>query len=67
MPTFYEVSYKVLFAPSYLSLRLTTLSVKLRGAIASKLQGGTQDIDMLHWSGRATLEIIGQAGLGIYP
>jgi len=55
------------FSSSHLREMMPTfyeVSYKLRGAIASKLQGGTQDIDMLHWSGRATLEIIGQAGLG---
>jgi hypothetical protein len=29
------------------------------------LKGGPQDIDILHWTGRTALELIGQSGLGM--
>nr|BAK09536.1 cytochrome P450 [Postia placenta] len=40
------------------------VAYKLRTAIASKLQGGPQEVDMMSWVGRAALELIGQGGLG---
>ncbi|KAI0948590.1 hypothetical protein AcV7_009287 [Taiwanofungus camphoratus] len=36
----------------------------LRKAIAAQVKDGSKEIDVLHWSGRAALELIGQAGLG---
>jgi hypothetical protein len=54
---------------SRIYLYLTPIShlnpIQLRDAIASKLKGGPQDIDILHWTGRVALELIGQSGLGI--
>lgn len=40
------------------------MQIQLRDAIAARLQDERQEIDVLHWMGRAALEIIGQAGLG---
>lgn len=40
------------------------VTYKLRDAIALKLKGGPQDIDIFHWTSRTALELIGQAGLG---
>ncbi|KAG6915249.1 hypothetical protein DXG01_012523 [Tephrocybe rancida] len=37
---------------------------KLEATIRSKLTKGAQEIDILHWMGRAALEMIGQSGLG---
>ncbi|KAI0657159.1 cytochrome P450 [Cubamyces menziesii] len=37
---------------------------KLREAIAARVKGGTQEIDVLNWMGRTALELIGQGGLG---
>jgi hypothetical protein len=39
--------------------------IQLRDAIALKLKDGPQDIDILHWTSRVALELIGQSGLGI--
>ena len=54
------------YAFSYLfQLIPLTSSIQLRDAIGSKLKGGPQDIDILHWTGRTALELIGQSGLGM--
>ncbi|CDO71924.1 hypothetical protein BN946_scf184940.g71 [Trametes cinnabarina] len=37
---------------------------KLHDAIASRVNGDPQEVDVLSWMGRAALELIGQAGLG---
>ncbi|KZP05461.1 cytochrome P450 [Athelia psychrophila] len=37
---------------------------KVRDTLQEKVSGGPQEIDMLHWTGRAALELIGQSGLG---
>ncbi|KAI0333105.1 cytochrome P450 [Cubamyces sp. BRFM 1775] len=37
---------------------------KLQDAIASRVKGGAQEIDVLNWMGRTALELIGQGGLG---
>ncbi|KAG6915250.1 hypothetical protein DXG01_012524 [Tephrocybe rancida] len=37
---------------------------QLEATIRSKLTNGAQEIDILHWMGRAALEMIGQSGLG---
>ncbi|KAG6909968.1 hypothetical protein DXG01_014237 [Tephrocybe rancida] len=37
---------------------------KLETTIKTKLATGPQEIDILHWMGRAALEMIGQSGLG---
>ena len=39
------------------------MSIQFRNAIASRLKGGPQDIDILHWTSRTALELIGQSGL----
>lgn len=36
----------------------------MRDAIAKNITGGAKDIDMLHWTSRTALELIGQGGLG---
>jgi len=41
------------------------ISYKLRNAIASRVKDGPQEIDILHWTTRTALELIGQSGLGI--
>ncbi|PCH40522.1 cytochrome P450 [Wolfiporia cocos MD-104 SS10] len=37
---------------------------KLRASMAVEVSKGAQEIDALHWFGRAALELIGQGGLG---
>ncbi|KAI0955818.1 hypothetical protein AcV7_006382 [Taiwanofungus camphoratus] len=37
---------------------------QLRAAIASQVKDGPREIDMLGWTGRTALELIGQGGLG---
>ncbi|KAI8974228.1 cytochrome P450 [Trametes punicea] len=37
---------------------------KLQDALASELRGGPQELDVLSWMGRTSLELIGQSGLG---
>ncbi|KAI0928018.1 hypothetical protein AcW2_004165 [Taiwanofungus camphoratus] len=37
---------------------------KLEEAIALQARDGPQEVNVLHWTGRTSLEIIGQAGLG---
>ncbi|KAG6873943.1 hypothetical protein C0995_008982 [Termitomyces sp. Mi166 len=37
---------------------------KLESAITAKLNTGSREIDILHWTSRAALEIIGQSALG---
>ncbi|KAF7972720.1 hypothetical protein HWV62_17178 [Athelia sp. TMB] len=39
----------------------------LRDAILARVNAGPQEIDMLHWFGRAALEFVGQSGLGAHP
>ncbi|KIM86534.1 hypothetical protein PILCRDRAFT_815776 [Piloderma croceum F 1598] len=39
--------------------------IQLRDAIASKLKDGPQNIDILHWTGRVSLELMRQSSLGI--
>ncbi|TFY51166.1 hypothetical protein EVJ58_g10707 [Rhodofomes roseus] len=41
-----------------------TVCHKLREAITGRLQDGPRELDMLHWTGRVSLELIGQGGLG---
>lgn len=36
----------------------------MRDAILAQIQDGHSEIDMLHWTGRAALELVGQGGLG---
>lgn len=38
--------------------------LKLREVILAKVKAGESEIDVLEWSGRAALELIGQGGLG---
>ena len=64
LPIFYSVCQNVsrqqiLWAP----MPLPTY-IQLQVAIAARLQNGPREIDMLHWMGRAALEMVGQAGLG---
>ena len=33
-------------------------------AISSRVEDGTQAVDLLGWMGRAALELIGQSGIG---
>nr|BAK09468.1 cytochrome P450 [Postia placenta] len=40
------------------------ISRNLRDAIASRVDNGAQDIDILDWMSRTALELVGQAGLG---
>jgi hypothetical protein len=48
VPTFYEVTYKV-WLQACVCTPFTHLGlIQLRDAIASKLKGGPQDIDILH-------------------
>ncbi|KAG6836345.1 hypothetical protein H0H93_008955 [Arthromyces matolae] len=37
---------------------------KLVKTMRNKLRNGPQEIDILHWMGRAALEMIGQSGFG---
>ena len=37
---------------------------KLQDAVAARIKGDQQEIDMLDWMGRTALELLGQAGLG---
>ncbi|PCH40536.1 cytochrome P450 [Wolfiporia cocos MD-104 SS10] len=37
---------------------------RVRDAIATRVENGQQDIDVLNWMGRTALELIGQGGLG---
>nr|F1SYI1.1 RecName: Full=Cytochrome P450 monooxygenase 219; Flags: Precursor [Postia placenta Mad-698-R]BAK09525.1 cytochrome P450 [Postia placenta] len=37
---------------------------KLREVVMAKVRGGEKEIDVLEWTGRAALELIGQGGLG---
>ncbi|KAI0628769.1 cytochrome P450 [Trametes polyzona] len=37
---------------------------QLRAAIASRLKDGPRELDLLEWTGRTALELIGQGGLG---
>ncbi|KAG6814475.1 hypothetical protein H0H93_012909, partial [Arthromyces matolae] len=37
---------------------------KIENAIKPKLVNGAQEVDLLHWMGRAALEMIGQSGFG---
>ncbi|OSX56068.1 hypothetical protein POSPLADRAFT_1161078 [Postia placenta MAD-698-R-SB12] len=37
---------------------------KMRDAILDQVKGGSDQIDMLYWTGRAALELVGQGGLG---
>ncbi|KZT10168.1 cytochrome P450 [Laetiporus sulphureus 93-53] len=41
-----------------------TVAHKLRDAIATRVRDGQHEIDILGWTGRAALELIGQGGLG---
>lgn len=41
-----------------------SVSHKLREAIAAQVQEGPRELDVLYWTGRASLELIGQGGLG---
>jgi cytochrome P450 len=61
VPTFYHVSYKVCAFARVSVLPTSTSPIQLRDAIASKLKGCPQDIDLLHWTSRAALELIGQS------
>lgn len=36
----------------------------MRDAILDQVKGGSDQIDMLYWTGRAALELVGQGGLG---
>lgn len=40
------------------------VSFRLRDAIAAQVNSGPREIDMVHWFGRTSLELIGQSGLG---
>ncbi|KAI1798436.1 cytochrome P450 [Ganoderma leucocontextum] len=55
------------FSPAQLRQTLPTMyqvTYQLRDAIASRLGDGWSEVDMLTWISRASLELIGQAGLG---
>ena len=39
-------------------------SLKLRDTLAEALQGGTREVDVLHWISRASLELLAQGGFG---
>ncbi|KAH9933804.1 cytochrome P450, partial [Fomitopsis serialis] len=41
-----------------------TVSHRLREAITARVQEGPRELDVLYWMGRASLELIGQGGLG---
>jgi hypothetical protein len=38
---------------------------QLRNAIALRVKDGAREIDVLHWTTRTALELIGQSGLGM--
>ena len=38
--------------------------MQLVAAISSRVEDGTQTVDLLGWMGRAALELIGQSGIG---
>lgn len=63
VPIFYSVSYKACHLILCISC-LADLVIKLRDAILSRVNTGPQEIDMLHWFGRTSLEFVGQSGLG---
>ncbi|CDO71925.1 hypothetical protein BN946_scf184940.g72 [Trametes cinnabarina] len=42
----------------------TDIIHNLHDAIASRVEAGTQELDVVGWMGRAALELIGQGGLG---
>ena len=74
MPVFYQVIHKariLRLSPYDLHpLCSYTVNTQTRDAVASRVRaasaipGDAVELDMLGWSGRTTLEILGQAGLG---
>ncbi|KAM5541728.1 hypothetical protein V8D89_004457 [Ganoderma adspersum] len=55
------------FSPAHLRQMLPTMyrvTYQLRDGMASRLGDDWSEVDMLTWIGRASLELIGQAGLG---
>lgn len=55
------MSFKVCILLHIHLLLIPTHSKQFRDAIASTLKGGSQDSDLLHWTSRAALELIGQS------
>ena len=64
IPTFYSVGRLVRTLPNKGDPYLPTLFCQLLRAVEARLLAGSDEIDMSEWTGRAALEIIGQAGLG---
>ncbi|PCH33099.1 hypothetical protein WOLCODRAFT_147203 [Wolfiporia cocos MD-104 SS10] len=63
--------HKRILAPAFSATEIREMlptvrvvAAKLHNAITSRIANGSQEIDIMHWLSRATLEIIGQAGLG---
>lgn len=62
-PMFYHVIHKV----CVLHIRWSNITYgtnQLRHAIAVSIGGSSRDIDVMHWIGRAALELVGQGGMG---
>ena len=63
LPVFYKVIHKVRFQILCMYSSLSGYC-QLRDAIAAQLQGGAKELDVLQWTNRGALEVMGQAGLG---
>lgn len=66
VPIFYEVTHKVSTSVSclYLLKIIYPTVTQMRDAIAKGITSEATEVDMLHWTTRAALELIGQGGLG---
>ena len=62
-PLFYETSHKVSMYHNHPSSASPHVQ-QLRDALLADIQTGPKDVDMLRWTGRAALELLGQGALG---
>ena len=63
-PIFNTIVHRV--SASYLCMQseVHPRGAQLLGAISSRVENGSEEIDVLGWMARAALELIGQGGLG---
>ena len=64
VPVFYSVARKVCILVS--TSPLVNYLLQLRDALHVVVQTNPKDIDLLPWAARAALELVGQAGLGMF-
>ncbi|KAK7466363.1 hypothetical protein VKT23_005090 [Stygiomarasmius scandens] len=64
VPIFYEVAHRVSSTVCLMGLHCSDNEIKLETTLKQKVHSGPQEIDILSWLSRASLEFIGRSGLG---